>query len=292
MNKPTAQQKGNALEDAVRAIESTILHAAPGFSEGTFRIQSKRIVVSDGVRHEIDLLVTAALPAGYEATFVFECKNWQEKVGKNDIIVFSEKIKATGAQKGFFVAKSFTKDAVAQAEKDPRIELLTAAELHPSSILVPPNIFSTHMGRTSVNVVFGGFGEGTINIPELNLSDVSFSVDGSPIVPADYVRKWIEEVRIDHVNRFSWEALPDGVHMLEFADRRIFAEGRAFLDGRPVRSITLRGTVEVQLDRAVVMSVFEVKTRGRLVTVEINSPVLEVAAQLVELDSKYSAGAV
>jgi hypothetical protein len=87
---------------------------------------------------------------------VFECKNWQDKVGKNDIIVFSEKVKATNAQRGFFVAKSFTKDAVAQAEKDPRLELLTAAELDPSSVLVPPNLISTHIITGSVNVVFGG----------------------------------------------------------------------------------------------------------------------------------------
>jgi Restriction endonuclease len=156
MNEPTARQKGDTLENTVREIESTILHTAPGFSEGTFRIQSKRIVVSDGVRHEIDLYVTAALPTGYEAIFVFECKNWQDKVGKNDIIVFSEKVKATNAQRGFFVAKSFTKDAVAQAEKDPRLELLTAAELDPSSVLVPPNLISTHIITGSVNVVFGG----------------------------------------------------------------------------------------------------------------------------------------
>ena len=156
MNEPTARQKGDTLENTVREIESTILHTAPGFSEGTFRIQGKRIVVSDGVRHEIDVYVTAALPTGYEAIFVFECKNWQDKVGKNDIIVFSEKIKATNAQRGFFVAKSFTKDAVAQAEKDPRLELLTAEQLDPSSVLVPPNIISTHIGPTSVNVVFGG----------------------------------------------------------------------------------------------------------------------------------------
>jgi len=131
MSKSDARQKGDDLEKAVHAIEDTILKIAPGFAEGTFRIESKRIISLEGVRHEIDLFVTAALPNGYQAVFVFECKNWADKVGKNEVIVFSEKVKAATAQKGFFVARAFTKDAKAQAAKDPRIQLLTAAKADP-----------------------------------------------------------------------------------------------------------------------------------------------------------------
>ncbi len=98
-------------------IETTILKASPALTENRFTIENKKIIVAEGVRHEIDILVSVDLSNGYEATFVFECKNWEEKVGKNEIIVFSEKIKATQAQKGFFVARSFTADAQAQASK-------------------------------------------------------------------------------------------------------------------------------------------------------------------------------
>src|SRR5689334_20905416 len=58
---------------------------------------------------------------GYTVTFIFECKNWEDAVGKNEIIIFSEKIDAVSAQRGYFVAKSFTRDAEAQALKDPRM---------------------------------------------------------------------------------------------------------------------------------------------------------------------------
>uniref|UniRef100_UPI00286BF9C8 restriction endonuclease n=1 Tax=Methylibium sp. TaxID=2067992 RepID=UPI00286BF9C8 len=115
---PSPKEKGDSLEDAVRAIEDSILRSAPGFAHGTFRIEQKRIVQSAGVRHEVDLFVTASLATGYEATFIFECKNWQAKVGKNEIIVFSEKVATVGAQRGFFVARAFTRDARAQAAKD------------------------------------------------------------------------------------------------------------------------------------------------------------------------------
>jgi hypothetical protein len=97
----SANGKGNALEMAVRAIEATILRALPNYSEKTFRIESKKIINVGGVRHEIDIWVSVELGSGYDALFIFECKNWQEKVGKNEIIVFSEKISAIRAQKGF-----------------------------------------------------------------------------------------------------------------------------------------------------------------------------------------------
>lgn len=37
--KPTPKQKGNDLEQAVRAIEDSILRTVPGYAEGTFKIQ-------------------------------------------------------------------------------------------------------------------------------------------------------------------------------------------------------------------------------------------------------------
>jgi hypothetical protein len=96
-----AHDKGNALEIAVRAIESAILKSFPAYTDKTFRIESKTIVVDEGVRHEIDIWVAVDLGKAYAAIFIFECKNTQEKVNKNDIIIFAEKIRTVAAQKGF-----------------------------------------------------------------------------------------------------------------------------------------------------------------------------------------------
>src|SRR5437763_15769992 len=95
-------EKGDQLERAVRAIEQAILAQSPGLKQNAFRIESKKLLVSDGVKHEIDLWVQVDIGPGYDSIFIFECKNWEEKVSKNEIIIFSEKIKATNAQRGFF----------------------------------------------------------------------------------------------------------------------------------------------------------------------------------------------
>ena len=118
MPEQSAHEKGDSLENAVRAIERAILSRFPGYSEDTFTIESKKILRVAGVKHEIDVFVMVRHGAGYDSTFIFECRNREEKANKNDIIVFSEKIKATNTQRGFFVARGFTGDAEAQSARD------------------------------------------------------------------------------------------------------------------------------------------------------------------------------
>jgi hypothetical protein len=127
MSLTTPQVKGNALEDAVHLIERTILQNNPATKDAVITIEPKKIIIRDGVKHEIDIFITIDNGKGYESIFIFECKNWEKAVGKNEIVVFSDKINAVQAQKGFFIAKSFGKYAVAQAKKDKRIELLIAS---------------------------------------------------------------------------------------------------------------------------------------------------------------------
>ena len=75
---------------------------------------------SSDVRRGRIQLVTASLPSGYDSVFIFECKNWKDAVDKNEIIVFQRKIADVAAQRGYFVARSFTASARAVAEADPR----------------------------------------------------------------------------------------------------------------------------------------------------------------------------
>src|SRR4030095_3552457 len=157
MNNPF--EKGNALENAVRAVESVILRASPAYRENTFVIHSKKIEVVDGVSHEIDILVEIDIGKGYKSIFIFECKNWEDKVGKNEVIIFAAKIAAIGAQRGFFIAKSFTRDARAQAAKDPRVTLLLAREYPAEKTPVPLDFHFLGQERTDAEVLFNERGE-------------------------------------------------------------------------------------------------------------------------------------
>jgi hypothetical protein len=283
----TPAEKGDALERAVRAIEETILRSFPGYSESAFRIEGKKILVVSGVHHEIDLYVTVSLGPGYDAIFIFECKNWQEKIGKNEIIVFAEKVKVANAQRGFFVAKSYTADAIAQAQGDPRLELLLASELDPSAVMVPLGFHLLEIQETKANFTVEAKKTSTEAPGSFPLNDIDvalFSLGGTVANLKEYIDAWAVKARDTRLSRFNSVTAGPGVHQVEFEEERTFEDhDAASLDGRSVRGIKLRGTVQVEIRKAVVMSVFEVATRGRFVSVRVDSPAAKITANFVEL---------
>lgn len=116
--------KGNKLEESVSLIERTIIESNPSLRASNFKIEPKKIIIDRGVRYEIDLYVEIDQGFGYKSIFIFECKNWEANVPTEEITKFSDKIRITNAQRGFFVAKSYTTSASAKAKQDERMDLL------------------------------------------------------------------------------------------------------------------------------------------------------------------------
>ena len=210
----THQEKGNALEAAVLAVEELILRASPTVKEKAYRIESKKLINVGGVHHEIDLFVTFELGPGYNPVYIFECKNWKEAVGKNEIIIFAEKIAAAGAQRGFFVAKSFTADAVAQAEKEPRMELVVAAEHDPASTILPFAYQSTFTKPLHIEGVFRKWGGTGKEFVKVDLSQAVASLNGSSLNLMEYINSWVAESMNESMRTFPSGTLADITKLL------------------------------------------------------------------------------
>lgn len=268
-----AHEKGNALELAVRAIELAILRTSPNYNEKTFLIESKKIIKVGGVHHEIDIWVRVALATGYDAIFIFECKNWQKKISKNEIIVFAEKIQAAQAQTGFLVAQSFTSDAVAQAAKEPRIQLLHASELPLTDVPIPlgfHGIQQEHI-NVSVDLKSENSAEGAVGVA-IDLSSATCTIDGQAFELNNYIGAWINEDACARINAFRSEAVPQGLHPLPFSATRDFRDRLLIVNGQRILRISLAGEVSVRVFRARVVSQFDVQNRGRAVSVLIETP--------------------
>ena len=122
MNKN--KTKGNELEEAIETIQRIIFERNPALKHANYFLEPQKIIFSNGVSHEIDLYANIDLGDGHRFIEIFECKNWNKKISKNEIIVFSEKIKALNANRGYFIAKEFSKDAYNQAKTDGRIDIV------------------------------------------------------------------------------------------------------------------------------------------------------------------------
>jgi hypothetical protein len=266
----TPRQKGDALELAVQAIEGMIIKASPAYQEKTFTIESKKTVRVAGVRHEIDIWVSVDLGAEYAALFIFECKNWETKVGKNHIVNFAEKIRAVRAQGGFFVAKSFTADAETQAALEPRITLRLVADLPASDVPVPLNLHGVTVGQVTVQVVVLMRGANAESQSEPVDPSATLMIGGAETALQPYVSEWVSAERDKCVNSFQSTTAEAGIHDLPFEAERSFGPAEATLDGREIERLHLVGCVQVTVSKPRIISHFEVATRGRALVVALD----------------------
>jgi hypothetical protein len=267
----TPKQKGNALEAAVVAIEELILTSSPNVKEKSYRIESKKIINVGGVHHEIDIFVTFELGPGYNSVYIFECKNWNEAVGKNEVVVFAEKIDAAAAQRGFFVAKSFTADAVAQAIKEPRMELVIAAEHDPASAILPIGYQSTFQKPTHVKAVFRKRGATGTKSVAYDLPQAVATLNGDPLNLLDYMNAWVTDAINESMRTFPSGTLADGTYKRECTSDRQFGEGAFVVNDIAIETATIAVQFEINLIRPAVRTHFEINGRGRVISFEAHS---------------------
>jgi hypothetical protein len=262
----TPSEKGNVLEAAVKLIENLILSTSPALKEKPFLFESKKIINVNGVHHEIDIFVTIDLGDGYKSVFIFECKNWQDAVGKNEVIIFEKKIEVTHAQSGYFVAKSFTKDAESQAATNERISLLIASEHDPTTAPLP---FGFHGALvTPVSAAAELYARGGDHSKWINLDFETAVVKwrGNVIDFREYLCKWAEETSSTDVRSFRSERVPDGMYERMAKACREFAPGELTIDGREMERAESSIRYSVKIVRPAVVSYFEVESRGRVVS--------------------------
>lgn len=258
----TAAEKGNALEEAVGLIESLILSVDPGASEKAFTIEYKKILVVDGVRHEMDLYVTVHFAPGYQSIFIFECKNWAEPVGKNEIIIFSEKVKAVGAAHGYFVATAFTADAKAQAKKDNRLTLRYAVEHDPLQTLSWINHYDAVQRYYSLQIEIYAR-EGQVQGPTSGSLQVQYNGDTTDfhtlLIP------WARDQAREPLKHFASERAA-GVYDFDVDFVRVFFPGNLRILGEDIDLIHVLAKTTVEIYRAPLASSFEIESRGKVIS--------------------------
>jgi len=261
----TSTEKGNVLEAVVGAIEGYILRTNPGLSEKTFVIESKKVINVGGVHHEIDILVTIDLGKGYKSVFIFECKNWQDPVGKNEVIIFSAKIAAAQAQHGYLVAKSFTKDAYSQAENDRRMTLSLATEHDPLTVERPFGMHFPFQSLKEVELHLMGRGN-TGETVSFDIDSCNVRLLGSPINLREYTVTWGNQAAAEDANSFRSERVPEGEYERTAKVQRDFAPGELIADDLDIEHAELSVRYTLTVARPPIISHFEVKMRGRVLT--------------------------
>jgi len=261
----TPQDKGDALENAVAAIEEVILQSSLGMGRKPI-IEKKKIIIVNGVRHEIDVYATADLAPGYRPIFIFECKNWKEAVGKNEIIIFSEKINAARATSGCFVAKSYTSDAVSQAKNDPRITLLLAAEYDPENDAEVYQFFTRTPEMMKRDVTMFKRGSAGLDPKPILLEAAELDYLGQRVDPKAQLYIWSMKVCADDLMAFFEQPVPAGIYYRVVDGNLYFSAGQLFLNHHELERLAFHVEYKITVTLVPVVSHFEVKSRGRCIT--------------------------
>lgn len=214
------------------------------------------------MHHEIDIFVTIDLGQGYKSVFIFECKNWADAVGENEIIVFQEKLDAGQAQHGFFVAKSFTADAKAQASKEPRLSLLFVTEHSPEATPVPFDFHIINLELLHIDATFHGWKHaGEESLVDLNTARANFQ--GSPVNIDQYLKAWAVDASNTKALAFRSERCPQGAYDQSTSAIREFGDGEFLLEGESIKKAELSVAFRVHVLRPPIVSHYEVRSRGR-----------------------------
>jgi hypothetical protein len=256
---PTPNEKGDALEAAVHAIEALILRNSP--IPPVF--ERRKIIEIDGVHHEIDLFVTLDVGASYKSIFIFECKNWAKPVGKNEVIIFSSKISDSGASKGFIVAREFTADAEAAVARDPRIIRMLAREFDPNTNIAPIVFYARFPEMTSLSVSFKPFG--TIDSPQTrSFEDTEAKYKGERVNLKDRIVQWSLEACDADLMQFFDLQVPEGIYPRGPVEHvKPFARDELFLDNLEIQHVKLEVGYQVEVVKNKIEWDYEVESRGR-----------------------------
>jgi hypothetical protein len=262
---PTPMETGDALHRAVLSIERLILRSAPTLGEKTFLIEDKKVIRVNGVRHEIDIFVTVDAAPGYAAVYIFECKNWANPVGKNEIVVFSEKIKVLNAAHGYFVAKSFTEDARAQANLDGRLTLLLAAE-HDFASLAPLgdlNLHSIAAVAKHAETEFKKRGSTGSVLEPFELDKANATMRGETLDLNVFIRDWANKTIADDTLKIRTERMAEGVYERKVESKREFPDSDFIVNGLDMGSAAIVVDYHLHVYHPPIISRFDVESRGR-----------------------------
>jgi len=290
------RDKGNELETAVEFIETAILRNCPDLSEGSFKIERNKIITVSGVRHEIDLMVTVTLDTRYVCYFIFECKNWSRPCSKNEVIIFAEKVRAVGAQRGFLVSTGFTGDAIAQSQTSERVECIITDSSFPVHSVIAECQFRylySHIDLNKCKPYVECF-----PIPHGSLPTNAFQINSEKyIFEPDSVRlaKWnnlemplnamlakiIQDMVDNNMKNENTSDMADAFYVYSRHLTREFARGDFTFSDFDVAFLAVDCCWHVILYRPAILSRYDVKTRGRVYNYE-PIPTTDLAVSFVE----------
>jgi hypothetical protein len=280
----TPQEKGDALEHAVRRIEEVMLNTDPGLRGANAAVERNVRIVKDGISHEIDILVRVNVGTPYETVHFLECKNWAKPVGTDEIFKLQGKRDLLGAASAAVIARQFTKDAKALAEqKRVKLHLFTDDFWSPLDSIL--GIATTHaIERARISVTYRGQADGAT--PDLKLESVCQSRGTSNLLD-DYVQPLIDAY-VSQLQKNDPRTRLEGHHSCRKLFGYDYSKGELLIDGREVSELFIDLEYTLLVYKSRIVAKFHVDGRGGFAELEFPEGACDVKKLTLELVSAAS----
>ncbi len=251
--------KGNILEDHVAKLLDAVMKYDERFKRSDFIIKLKHTIRANNVPYEIDVWVETDPKSPHKGTFVYECKNWKEPVGKAEVAALASTVEAVGATRGFLVAREFTEHAATLAASAKRVELLRFAEEFSDL-----NIQSNHIIQEPLKLLFTTHTySGELPTDGEKVRSKSCSFRGEKMSFFDFeqrlMRTFFGQLRTDNPRMYDIVAN----QFCQFTVLYTFPQGELFIDGSPVSDITVHCKFFLYIYPFEFVSKFEIRGFGR-----------------------------
>lgn len=264
----SSRKKGNTLEAIVSKIESFILRSK-NIPRDAIEIEKNRIFIIDGERYEIDVWISIDHGSGYNAEFAFECKNWSKKVGPKEILWFAAKLDRIPANKGYVVAKDYTSNAVLEAERNPRIELLRV-DIEKNYLGPIPfefhAIHNTEKKHAEVDFVAHDANNSGKRI-EISNEALVIRKGGKQETVAEFMKPILEDLEKESISVFPSGNLSPGVHKHLHSTTLNFKRGELLVDAATkidVKTIMIELELNIEVIALPVNTLSSIEGRGEL----------------------------
>ncbi len=173
------------------------------------------------------------------------------------------------AQKGFFIARSFGKYAVAQAKKDKRIELLIAStELD----ILPPVVASLHIVQDTLsppNLLFSVTNSDSQEAGTHTFTnDSAVKYKGQEMLLSEFAERIQNTVKNEVMKHEPTGTFSESIYPYHRDETFTLQPGELFVDGHECVGLDAHVSWDSQIIRPKIVSKFDIKSRGRVITLE------------------------
>ncbi len=255
-------KRGHELEKAVKFIQETILKSDPKLQGTRFSVEMNKIINVSGVHHEIDVLVKTLPDSPFESTWIFECKDWQKPVGKNEVIILATKVDAIRANRGFLVARRFTKDAEAQIVQDARLSLIPCTNELSNRMDMRLIYTTVDPLPMKISIKERGVSERP-NPKELDWEKLKCRMNGELLDFRSYIGTQIDQIVEADQRENSAQYISESTHFRNRGVKIDYQDGELVIDKMDVEYLIIPVQFWVTVSSRKLISKFELKDRGR-----------------------------